>query len=78
METFALMTSKLKTLVLSCVSGADLDPVCSRPVLREGHHRRDSEGRGPQRPRVVRGSGATGLHAWCGVHVPSGQCPQIT
>lgn len=57
-----------------CVSGADLDRVCSDPVLREGHHWDHSEGWGPQCPRVVWGSSATRFHDWCSVHVPTGQC----
>ena len=55
------------------VAGASLDPVCADSVLRQGDHRRDPARRGPQRPRVVRGGGAAGLHAGCPVYVPSGQ-----
>lgn len=31
-------------IYLFCVAGADLDPVCPLPVLREGHHWGDPEG----------------------------------
>ena len=58
----------------TCVAGVGLDPLCPVALLREGHHRGDSQGRGPQRPRVVWSSGAAGLHAWCCIHVPIGQC----
>lgn len=56
------------------VAGADLDTVCSVIILCEGHHWGYFEGWGPQCPRVVWGHSAVGLHGWCHIHVPIGQC----
>lgn len=60
-------------MTIFLLSGDLLDPVRPDLVLCKGHHRGDPAGRGSQRPRVVRGGRAAGLHDRGRFHVSSRQ-----